>query len=455
MTFRPGALLGAVLIALLAAGCASRKIETAGVPAEPALFEESGTASEPAFTDSPEVETALLEGLAPAYGPPSPLARRIALVLPLSGQFSGLGNDLLDAATLAMFDIGSDRLELVVADSRGTPDGAAQAVREILAAGPDLIVGPLFSQEANAAAPVAQSANIPMITLSSDVTVARPGVYLLGIAPELQVDRVVAHAASQGFLRFAVLAPQNDFGRRMARAMEDAVALNGGQVVQRAFYNPDGLGIEETVRELTRYKARQADLEAQIAELRLRGDEVSLAAIERLQQVETAGGVSFDAVLIPESGALLREIAAWLGHYDVNPTQVRLLGLANWNDPGLQREPILKGAWFAMTPPDRHQWFANRFESAYADRPSEVAALAYDAMALAAALSSGSDGGDFSERRITDWRGFAGVEGVFRFDGDGTPERGLVVMEIQPGGLVVADPAPTSFEPAAVSMLTN
>lgn len=454
MTFKPGVLMGAVLIALLAAGCASRKVETAAAPPEPVVAEEPEVA-EPAFTESPEIETGMLEGLAPAYGPPSPLARRVALVLPLSGQFSGLGHDLLDAATLALFDIGGERLELVVADSKGTPEGAAQAVREVMVAGPDLIVGPLFSQEANAAAPVAQGANVPMITLSSDITVARPGVYLLGIAPELQVDRVVAHAAGQGFLRFAVLAPQSEFGRRMARAMEDAVAQRGGQVVQRAFYNPDGLGIEETVRELTRYKARQADLEAQIAELRLRGDEVSLAAIERLQQVEAAGGVSFDALLIPESGALMREIAAWLGHYGVNPTQVRLLGLANWNDPSLQREPILKGAWFAMTPPDRQRWFADRFQGAYAGSPSQVAALGYDAMALAAALSSGSEGGDFSRRAITDWRGFAGVEGVFRFDGDGRPERGLVVMEIQPGGMVVADPAPTSFEPAAVSMLTD
>jgi len=453
MTFQKGALAGAILLGLVAAGCASKKIQSAAPVPEPIVAEEPVVTPEPAFTDSPAVATAQMQGLSSDYGAASPLARRIALVLPLTGQFSGLGNDLLDAATLALFDIGGDRLELVVADSQGTPAGAAGAVREVLAAGPDLIVGPLFAQEVRAAAPVAQGAGVPMITLSSDVTVAQPGVYLLGIAPELQVDRVVGHAASQGFLRFAVLAPQSDFGHRMARAMEDAVALNGGQVVQRSFYNPDGLGVEETVRELTRYKARQADLEAQIAELRLRGDEISLAAIERLQQVEAAGGVSFDALLVPESGALLREIAAWLGHYGVNPTQVRLMGLANWNDPTLLREPILKGSWFAMTPPDRHTWFTSRFEGAYGDRPAEVAALAYDAMALAAALSSDGADGDFSARRITDWRGFAGVEGVFRFESDGTPERGLVVMELQPGGIVVAHPAPTSFEPGAVSML--
>ena len=442
--------------ALLLAGCKTTEPASQPAPA-PEVVAEPEAPAEPAFTEAPEIDTAPLSGTDAAnYGPAGQLSRRIALVLPLSGQYSGIGADLLDAATLALFDIGGERMELAVADSQGTPEGAANAVRQVLAAQPDLIVGPLFAQEVTAAAPIAEQAGIPMIALSSDLTVARPGVYLLGIAPEQQIDRVVAHAAQQGFLRFAVLAPQNAFGRRMAGAMERAVAQSGGQVVQRAFYNPDGLGIEDTVRELTRYKARQADLEAQIAELRLRGDEVSLAAIARLEEMEAAGTVSFDALLIPESGSLLRELSAWLGYYDVNPNQVRLLGLASWNDPSLLREPVLRGAWYAMTPQDRMGWFNGRFEAAYGSTPPAVAALAYDAMALAAGLSRGGGGqGDFSEAAVTDWRGFSGVEGVFRFDSDGIPERGLVVMEIQPGGAVVADPAPTSFRPAAVSMLSN
>ncbi len=448
--------MAALVLVLAMAGCKSQERDFNTAPPE-VVAEPEETSDEPAFTEAPEVDTAPLSGTDEAnYGEAAQFARRIALVLPLSGQYGGIGNDLLDAASLALFDIGGDRMELVVADTKGTPEGAALAVRQVLAGQPDLIVGPLFAQEVTAATPVAQQAGIPMIALSSDLTVAQPGVYLLGVAPELQVDRVVAFAAQQGYLRFAVLAPQNAFGRRMAGAMERAVAQNGGQVVQRAFYNPDGLGIEETVRELTRYKARQADLEAQIAELRLRGDEVSLAAIARLEEMEAAGTVSFDALLIPESGSLLRELSAWLGYYDVNPTQVRLLGLANWNDPSLLREPLLRGAWYAMTPQDRMSWFNGRFEAAYGSTPPPVAALAYDAMALAAGLSrNAAQGQEFGTEAVTDWRGFSGIEGVFRFDADGEPERGLVVMEIQPGGAVVADPAPTSFRPPAVSMLVN
>jgi len=411
-------------------------------------------AIEPVFTEDPDsiVMDPVTGTDEPAYGMADAEVRRVALLLPLSGVHAGLGHDLLDAATLALFDIGNQKIELVVADTRGTAEGAAAAAHQVLAANPDLVVGPLFSHAVKAAAPVVRQAGISVIALSSDLTVAEPGVYVLGIAPEDQVERVVAHAAQQGHLRFAVLAPQTPFGQRMAMAMEAAVARYGGQVTARAFYNPDGLDIADSVQELTAYPARQADLEAQIAELRLRGDEVSLAAIERLEDNSAVGVRAFDALLVPESGALLRQLAAYLGYYDVNPVQTRLLGLASWNDPTLIREPVMNGAWYASTPDTSHAWFEDRFDGAYNSTPLRLATLAYDAMALAAALT-GTANGDFSERAITDWRGFAGVDGVFRFEEDGTPERGLAIMEITRNGLVEVDPAPTSFEPPAVSML--
>tara|TARA_B100000676_G_scaffold294933_1_gene333497 strand:- start:4144 stop:5553 length:1410 start_codon:yes stop_codon:yes gene_type:complete len=410
---------------------------------------------EPAFTEDPDsIVIDPITGLdEPAYGVGAPLAKRVALLLPLSGARAGLGHDLLDAATLAIFDIGSDKMELVVADTQGTADGAAQAIHQVLAAEPDLVVGPLFAHGVRAAAPIAQQAGINMIALSSDLTVAQQGVYVLGLAPEDQIHRVVAHAANQGHLRFAVLAPQSIYGQRMSVAMEEAVARYGGQVTAHAFYNPDGLDIADAVQELTAYPTRQADLEAQIAELRQRGDEISLAAIERLEDTEAVGVRAFDALLVPESGTLLRQLAGYLGYYDVNPAQTRLLGLASWNDPTLIREPVMNGAWFTSTPDTSRDWFADRFVGAYDSEPIRLATLAYDAMALAAALTSTGSGGDFSERAITDWRGFVGVDGLFRFEDDGKPERGLAVMEISANGVIVVDPAPTAFDTPAVSML--
>jgi hypothetical protein len=48
-----------------------------------------------------------------------------------------------------------------------------------------------------------------------------------------------------------------------------------------------------------------------------------------------------------------------------------------------------------------------------------------------------------------DPNGFAGVNGIFRFNTDGTSERGLAVLEMREGAPVVISPAPTTFQRAA------
>ena len=39
-----------------------------------------------------------------------------------------------------------------------------------------------------------------------------------------------------------------------------------------------------------------------------------------------------------------------------------------------------------------------------------------------------------------------GIDGIFRFNTDGTLDRGLAVLRVGSGGFHVIDPAPTTFE---------
>ena len=76
-----------------------------------------------------------------------------------------------------------------------------------------------------------------------------------------------------------------------------------------------------------------------------------------------------------------------------------------------------------------------------------TATLAYDAVALIAALVKTQGPQRFSEPVLTNASGFAGIDGVFRFRTDGTNERGLAVLRVTPTGGQVIGPAPKSFAP--------
>ena len=62
----------------------------------------------------------------PPGGPPPPGAGgpvKVAVLLPLSGANAELGKAMLEAAQMALFTTGNDRLTLVPRDTSGTPDG--------------------------------------------------------------------------------------------------------------------------------------------------------------------------------------------------------------------------------------------------------------------------------------------------------------------------------------------
>lgn len=366
--------------------------------------------------------------------PPEGAAARqtVGLLLPLSGPRAALGQSMLRAAELAMFDVADDSFELVVRDTKGTPGGAESAARSAIDAGANLLLGPVFSSSVQAVKPVADAGSLPMVAFSNNRNVAEPGAYVMGLLPSEQVQRVVGYAARQGLRRFAVLAPRNAYGQVVVQALQEAAARGGASFAGAEFYAPGSKNVAEEAKRLAR----------QYWDGRLPKDAQNAAPPAN----------AFDAVMLPAGGQDLRAVAPTLPFFDVDPERVKFLGTVLWNDPSLGTEPTLVGGWFAAPPPESWQNFERRYRETFGDRPRRLASLAYDATALAGILARQSDSTGpevYSRSRLTQRNGFAGVDGVFRLNDDGTAERLYAVMEMQRKELKVVDPAPGSFEALA------
>ena len=74
-----------------------------------------------------------------------------------------------------------------------------------------------------------------------------------------------------------------------------------------------------------------------------------------------------------------------------------------------------------------------------------TATLAYDAVALIAALVKTQGPQRFSEETLTNASGFTGIDGLFRFRPDGSNQRGLSVLRVTTTGGQIVSPAPKSF----------
>jgi len=435
-------------LALTLAACASPSVPTPEPEAQPPSLPPVPEAGETGGTpDEPLAEVLAEEAAEP------PLVK-VGLLLPLSGARADVGQAILNAAQLALFDLAGDRFALVVRDTHGTPEGAAAAAEAVLAEEVSLVLGPLFSTSAEAVKPIAEAAAVPMITFSNNTAIAGPESFVMGVTPRTQVDRVVDYAISQGLTRFAVLAPESAYGNAVVGALQEAVFRNGVELSRVVYYDPQATDVSAEVQVLADFNRRRAAAEAQRRELEGRTDEASRRALQRLQGVETAGALPYDAILLPASGQQLLSVAPLLAYYDVDQTEVRFLGTALWEDPQLLNEPTLQGGWFPAPPPALWNTFRQRYQESFGNVPPRVASLGYDAVALAAVLEQrGTAEGAFlpyTPETITQPLGFAGIDGIFRFLTSGEVQRGLAVLEIQRAGFIERDPAPRSF-PAGIN----
>lgn len=339
---------------------------------------------------------------------------RIGLILPLSapGNAGVAAASMKNAAEMALADFKEPNVQLLVKDDGGTPQGAQAGAQQAIAEGAELIIGPLFAQSVSAVGQVARARNIPVIAFSTDASVAARGVYLLSFLPESDVKRIVDFAIARGKRSFAALLPDNGYGAVVEAALQQEVARRGGRVLALEKYPLDPNRMSEAVKRVAQSASR------------------------------------VDSIVLADGADAVPQVVQNLAASGVNLKRVQLLGTGLWDDPRIFQTTQLDGGWYAAPESAGFRSFANRYRQRFGQDPVRTATLAYDAVALVAALVKQQPGPQrFSEQTLTSSSGFAGIDGIFRFHADGTNERGLAVLRVAPSGGQVISPPPRAFNP--------
>lgn len=177
--------------------------------------------------------------------------KKIALLLPSRGPHAEAAKTIRDGFMASYYSHlqqnNSDPTVKVYDTADGTQVEAA--LRQAMEDHVDLVVGPLTKAEVQTVANLSPS--IPVLALNSINRVnkgkgngkgnssggSNAPLYQFGLMPEDEVAAVAAHARHQGHKRALIIAPQNEWGKRMSQTFSAVWNAQGGQVVQTVALN--------------------------------------------------------------------------------------------------------------------------------------------------------------------------------------------------------------------------
>jgi ABC-type branched-subunit amino acid transport system substrate-binding protein len=333
---------------------------------------------------------------------------KVGLILPLSasGNAGVAAQSMRNAAEMALAEFQNPNIQLLIKDDGGNAQGAQQGTQQALDEGAEMILGPLFASSVPATAQLTRAKGVSVIAFSTDSSVAGRGVYLLSFLPESDVNRIVDYAAGTGKRSFAACLPDNAYGNVVEATFKQAVGRKGGRIVAFEKYGADRATAARTVA-------------------------------QSLGQA--------DALFLADDGESLVATADALTAAGANLKNIQLLGTGLWDNPRVSASPALQGGLYAAPDPAGFRSFSGRYRAKFGADPVRTATLAYDAVALVAALARTQGPQRFSSEVLTNPSGFAGIDGLFRFRADGANERGLAVMRVASGGSQPVAGSPKSF----------
>lgn len=354
----------------------------------------------------------------------------VGCLLPLTGPFAIYGEEVLNGIQLGLFKQPAPSLELIVKNSASDPDQALAALEMLVREEKVVaVIGPLSSRVAGAVAPRAQELGVPLITLTQkpDITAAGDMVFRNFITPRQEVRKLVDTALERGIRRYAILYPQNPYGRLLMDLFWDRLEERGAEVTAVESYDPEATDFADEIKKMVGlYYPRPASVEERLDRAKPPVPAPAEDAERKAEEEEPEPIIDFGAVFIPDIPQRVVMIAPQLVYHDV--LGVQLLGTALWQSTHLidLAEDYVQGAVFTAgfyqgSQDSLVRDFLREYRESYEAEPGILAASGYDTVRLLAHLL-GSE--SVRTRRdlqalLAGGNGIRGLTGRVAFDGTG------------------------------------
>lgn len=359
----------------------------------------------------------------------------IAVLLPSTGVAKTHGNSLKTSIETAFLRRPKSNIKITFFDLSGDTDKRYETINRALDTQPDVIIGPLFGEDAKMLRDI-KSSKTPAISFTSDVSSLGDGVMTVNLIPTQSIETIIRQIQNDTKTGMVILAPNDSSGQKMTYIANIAAELYNVPVHGIFYYEPgQSDSIKNVAMRASLYKMRNAanDRAREVLSDILTNEPLSgnvksnlSKQLEKISRTETLGELPYDSILFLGNGDDSKKLASFLRYYGINNQDIAFYGTTLWHDSSIVSDFAMTGAKYA-TLPEISPNFVALYNFMSGKDPDYLSAFGYDAANLALGMIYSQKPND---AYFFDPSGYIGANGVFRIQPTGESERALRIMKL-------------------------
>ena len=333
---------------------------------------------------------------------------RIGLVVPLSGEYSTIGDSIIKSTRLALNKINDEKFEIVPEDTKANPIDALKASKALYDQGIKIIIGPVFNESTKY---LDELNDVTFISLTNKIYGNPPNVISAGVNAISQLQTIDKFRNLNEIQRTIFLIPKSDYRKEV----EQAIKKTKLKLKDKYFYDMDPTLLTSQIEKVTRYPERKQNLLNEIERIENSSLINKEKKLEELNKKDTLGGINFDSVIIADFGESLKSVATSLLYTDVSSKRISYITLNQWFDNSLLKENSLQPIYFPSINKENFELFKVEYNNAYKKKANQLSFLSYDLVGLVYFLIY-SNNFDQDKKIFYEKNKFKGKIGIFEID---------------------------------------
>ncbi len=333
---------------------------------------------------------------------------RIGLVVPLTGEYSTIGDSIIKSTRLALNKINDEKFEIVPGDTKANPIDALKASKALYDQGIKIIIGPVFNENTKY---LDELNNVTFLSLTNKIYGNPPNVISAGVNAISQLQTVDKFRNLNDIERTIILIPKSDYKKEV----EQAIKKTKLKLKDKYFYDMDPTLLTSQIEKVTRYPERKQNLLNEIERIENSSLISKEKKLEELNKKDTLGGINFDSVIIADFGESLKSVATSLLYTDVSSKRISYITLNQWFDNSLLKEYSLQPIYFPSINKENFELFKVEYNNAYNKKANQLSFLSYDLVGLVYFLIY-SNNFEQDKKIFYEKNKFKGKIGIFEID---------------------------------------